>query len=354
MLLILISPTLASYHPTNLPPLHSRVFLKLENLQPSGSFKSRGIGNLVLHHANKHANSSTRKGLHFYSSSGGNAGLACVTAAVSLGYPASVVVPMSTKAMMVAKLEAAGASEVIQHGASWSDADRFLREEILAKGGDVEKVYVPPFDEPLIWAGCASMVEEIQRQLPDDGRPDVLVCSVGGGGLFAGICEGIDRVGWSEEQGVKVLAMETVGAESLAKSLEANEMVTLDGITSIATSLGAVRVAEQAFKDAQRKNVKSVVLSDAEAAMGAWRLADDERVLVDPACGVSVAMCYGGRLKKMVKGLNEESKVVVVVCGGSQVTVEMVAGWRETYGPMVKGEDELETGLAPSAHTVPV
>jgi len=262
--------------------------------------------------------------------------------------------------MMIAKLKAAGATEVIQQGESWKYADQYLREEVLGKlnkEDDIEGVYVPPFDHPTVWAGVATMIEEVERQLPDDSdyndnKPDAVICSVGGGGLFCGVVEGLDRVGWSD---VKVLAMETEGAESLGKSLEKGELVTLPGITSIATSLGAVRVAEQAFKHGQRSNVKSVVLSDAEAAMGSWRLADDERVLVEPACGVSVAPCYGGRLKKLIPGLSKESKVVVVVCGGSQVTVEMVAHWREKYGEMVKGDDVdgENKGEVPSSHTLP-
>ncbi len=260
--------------------------------------------------------------------------------------------------MMIAKLKSAGATEVVQHGASWQEADTYLREEILAKlkdGGEAEGVYVPPFDHPRIWEGVASMVEEVERQLSQDEeerceRPDAVICSVGGGGLFCGVCEGLDRVGWSD---VQVLAMETFGAESLAKSLEAGTLVTLPGITSIATSLGAVRVAEQTLRGGQRKNVSSVVLKDEEAAMGSWRLADDERILVDPACGVSVAPCYGGRLKRLLPELRKDSKVVVVVCGGSQVTVEMVAQWRETYGGMVEGDENGETEDVPSSHTLP-
>ncbi|KAL9123448.1 MAG: hypothetical protein Q9175_008364, partial [Cornicularia normoerica] len=74
-----------------------RIFLKLENLQPAASFKSRGIGNLIRHALLTHP---TPHLTHFYSSSGGNAGLACVTAAHSLGRPATVVVPMTTKPLM--------------------------------------------------------------------------------------------------------------------------------------------------------------------------------------------------------------------------------------------------------------
>jgi L-serine/L-threonine ammonia-lyase len=325
-----------------------RIFLKLELLQPSGSFKSRGIGNLILEHT-QHASSSSYsststsspdKPLHFYSSSGGNAGLACVTAARSLGHKASVVVPNSTKPSMIAKIEAAGATSVTQHGDSWYFADKYLRDHILRavqEKGEEEGVYVPPFDDPRIWQGASSMIEEIQQQLPDGGSPDAIILSVGGGGLFAGVMVGLDSVGWSH---VPVLAMETRGADSLNQALQAGELVTLPAVTSLARSLGAIRVAPRAFEYAQRPNVKSVVLDDAEAVMGVCRLADDERMLVEPACGVCVALCYEDRLRQMVAGLGPESRVVVVVCGGSDVTVEMVAGWRQEFGKAFSGMRE--------------
>ena len=227
---------------------------------------------------------------------------------------------------MIAKIRSVGATNVIQVGASWHEADLHLRENVLAK--DANGVYVPPFDHADIWAGAAGMVEEMERQL-EYQAPDAIVCSVGGGGLFCGICQGLDTAGWG---GVRILAVETEGAESLHASLHAGEVVTLGQISSIATSLGASRVADRAFEYAQRHCVTSVVLSDAEAAMGMWRLADDERVLVEAACGVSVAVCYDGRLRKLVKGLTPESRVVIVLCGGSNVTLEILAGYREKYG----------------------
>ena len=232
---------------------------------------------------------------------------------------------------MISKIRTAGATDVIQHGASWAEADAYLREEVLAK--DEDGVYVPPFDHADIWEGVSGIVEEVERQLPDGGRPDAVVCAVGGGGLFCGVMLGLEKKGWKD---VPVLAMETHGAESLAMSLEKGELVTLPGITSIATGLGARRVAKQTFEYGQKKNVRSVVLEDAEATMGCWRLADDERMLVEPACGVSIAICYDGRLKKLLPNLTTESKVVIIVCGGSNVTVEMLAGYRKEYGYVEK------------------
>jgi L-serine/L-threonine ammonia-lyase len=334
-----------------------RIFLKLENLQPSASFKSRGIGNLILQQVAHHSHASPARNLHFFSSSGGNAGIACVTAARSLGYPASVVVPDSTDAAFIAKIRAAGASDVIQHGSSWKFADKYLRSEVIPKAersGEVG-IYVPPFDHEDVWQGASTMVEEIQKQMPDSERPDAIVCSVGGGGLFSGIMQGLDRVGWSTgDDAVKVLAMETDGAHSLQYSLKKGKLSEMDKITSIAKSLGAVQVCEDAFTKAQRPNVRSVVLSDAEACMGCWRLADDERILVEPACGVSVALAYDGRLMQLMKGLTQETKVVIVVCGGSGVTLDKLAEWRKTYGPAVEGlVPQTLDEVVPSSHSLP-
>ncbi|EXJ54646.1 hypothetical protein A1O7_09987 [Cladophialophora yegresii CBS 114405] len=314
-----------------------RIFLKLENLQPSSSFKSRGIGNLMLQSiADREAESfsrstDTNRPLHFYSSSGGNAGLACVTAATSLGYASSVVVPLNTDDATIAKLRAAGATEVLSHGDSWFFADQYLRETIIpaAEARGEQGVYIHPFDHPAIWAGAGTMVEEISRQMPCGERPDAIVCSVGGGGLFSGIMHGVDRVGWGND--VCVLPVETRGADSLAQSLQQGQLVTLKGITSVATSLGAIRVAENAFVQAQRPNVTPVVLDDAEACAACWRFLDDERMLVEPACGASIALAYAGRLKHYLKDIAPGSKVVIVVCGGSKISLDVLNKYKDTY-----------------------
>ena len=224
---------------------------------------------------------------------------------------------------MIAKIKNAGATDVIQIGASWAEADKYLREELLVK--DKNGIYVPPFDHEDVWDGAATIIEELAE------KPDAVVCSVGGGGLFCGLMRGLETRGWGD---VKVLALETKGAESLHKSLETKDLIKLEKITSIATSLGAIKVAEKAFEYGQRENVRSAVLEDREAVMGCWRLADDERLLVEPACGVNVALCYNGRLKKLLPELTSESKVVIVLCGGANVTLEVLIEWREKFGLM--------------------
>ncbi|KAF3038230.1 catabolic L-serine/threonine dehydratase [Didymella keratinophila] len=304
-----------------------QIYLKLENLQPSGSFKSRGIGNLLLSHLRR-LDPTSRSQVHFYSSSGGNAGLACVVAAVSLGAPATIVVPLSTSAFMIEKIREAGASEVIQEGTSWYEADNHLRSTVipLAEKRGEKPVYVPPFDAPEIWDGNATITSEILSDLGE--APDAVVCSVGGGGLFSGIMQGRAEAG-GKTKGMQVLAIETQGADSLNLSVREGKLSTLPAITSIATTLGARTVAERAYEYSKEGDVKSVVLSDKEAMEGCVRFADDERIMVEASCGVSLALCYGGRLRKMMPELTEDSKVVIVVCGGKNITAGMLQTWEE-------------------------
>ncbi|KAK4092198.1 hypothetical protein Purlil1_3451 [Purpureocillium lilacinum] len=350
--------------------LPSNVLLKLENLQPSGSFKSRGIGNFIVERlaAARAAAGDPALVAHFYSSSAGNAGLACVHAAVTLGCRATVVVPMSTTPFMIAKLRQAGAEDVIQRGASWQEANAYLTETVMeeARRKGEAAVYVPPFDAPEIWDGHAHISRELARQIrgvtrhypiaiastpPHNGnglngnglngdrhstangeavidKIDAVVCSVGGGGLFCGIMQGLDETGMSA---TRVVAVETIGADALTHSLAAGELVTLPTITSLATSLGARRVCEKAFDYARRETVSTAVLSDAEAIRACRRFADEEHILVELACGVCPAVCYNGMLQKLVPGLTKESVVVIVVCGGSNISFDIMEKYAASH-----------------------
>lgn len=266
---------------------------------------------------------------------------------------------------MIAKIKAAGAYEVIQHGAALAEADVYMREELMpqvhltsihtpyictvrwyhANNNGIQAgpaaIYAPPFDHPDIWCGNATVMHEIASQMPS-GQADVVICSVGGGGLLNGVAQALDDL--SLTSSTTVVGVETQGAESLQAAVRAGQLVTLPHITSQATSLGCARVTQQTLRYAQRANVRSVVLPDSEAAMGCWRLADDERIMVELACGVNVALCYGGRLERALgRKVRPDEKVVIVLCGGSNVTVDMLAEWRSEYAYLdVEAEAEKE------------
>lgn len=292
--------------------------------------------------------------VHFYSSSGGNAGLACITAANTLGCPATVVVPLLTPPHMVAKLRALGA-EVIQTGETWAAADRHLREVVMpasdsqaqqadrgpAAAAATREVYVPPFDHQDIWDGAQTMVDELRAQMGiEQGRSiDGIVCNVGGGSLLCGTMQGIQRLREDGEKVPTVLAMETRGGDSLNASVAAGKLVTLPAITTIATSLGATRVAEEAFEWTRRAGdgLISAVVTDKEAVVGVARFLDDARLLVESACGATIAPVYNGDLRRYLGGgLTDEQwaekNIVVIVCGGSNISLEMLASYKAQFG----------------------
>lgn len=287
-----------------------RVWLKMDALQPSGSFKMRGIGHACEWHARQGARG-------FVSSSGGNAGLAVACAGRQLGLPVVVVVPETTTARARALIAREGA-RVEVHGRNWNEANAHAQGLREASPG---LAFIHPFDDPLLWAGHASLVDELAR---DGFKPQAVVLSVGGGGLLCGVVEGLHRQGW---QDVPVVAVETRGADSLAQAWQAGRPVALDAITSLATSLGARQVCETARLVRDRHPVHSVVVSDAEAVSACLAFALEHRVIVEPACGASLAALStpGGRA-----ALGDAREVLVVVCGGVGATHAQLQAWQES------------------------
>ena len=151
------------------------VWLKLEALQPPGSFKIRGIGFACQEYARRGA-------ARFISSSGGNAGIAVAYAGRSLAVPVIVVVPETTTERAKKLIRQEGA-EIIVHGASWQEANAFALS--LVQETDA---FLHPFDDPLLWQGHATMIDEVARS---GLKPDAVVLSVGGGGLLCGVMEGL-------------------------------------------------------------------------------------------------------------------------------------------------------------------
>jgi len=283
------------------------VWLKLEAMQPPGSFKIRGIGLACQEYVRRGAE-------RFISSSGGNAGIAVAYAGRHLSVPVVVVVPETTTDRAKALIQQEGA-EVVVHGSSWQEANALALSMV-----NESDAFLHPFDDPLIWQGHASLVEEVVRS---GVKPDVVVLSVGGGGLLCGIVEGLHRNGWID---VPVIAVETKGADSFAQSVRAGYRVELAAITSIATSLGARRICEQAFSWSKKHPFRSIVVSDRAAVSACQRFLADHRVVVEPVCGASLAVVYDGAPE-----LEEFKSVLVIVCGGVTVTVEQLREWSNKY-----------------------
>jgi L-serine/L-threonine ammonia-lyase len=280
------------------------VWLKMEALQPVGSFKIRGIGAVCETYA---AQGKTR----FVSSSGGNAGIAAAYAGRQLNIPVTVVVPETTTARAKALIEQQNA-EVIVHGASWMEANA-LAQSLL----DDNTAFIHPFDNAEMWAGHGSLIDEVVSAGIDF---DSVIVAVGGGGLLSGVIAGLDRNGLGQ---LPVLAVETRGADSLAQSVAAGKRIELPAITSIATSLGAKAVCENAFAVTQTHNIRCATVTDLQAVQACEQFLHDHRVVVEPACGAALAALYSADAELT----HDFQRPLVIVCGGATATLEQIQQW---------------------------
>lgn len=281
-----------------------QILLKMDCFQPTGSFKIRGIGRLcqeLVETGHK----------HLVSSSGGNAGYAVAYAGNKLGAKVTVFVPKTTHSIYLNYLALENA-EVKIEGTVWDEAHEAAMEFVLKE----KAAYIPPFDHPTIWAGNSTMIDEIVLQTE---KPDAVIAAVGGGGLMCGILDGLKRHNWSD---ISVFSVETAGAASLAATIKAGKLVTLDQINTIATSLGAKRVAKRLFEWTQERTIIPLVVSDFDAATACRKFADDHRVLVEPACGAALSAIYD---IKRFKSLAAAKSILVIVCGGVGISIDLLA-----------------------------
>ena len=307
--------------PASLP----QFFLKYECLQPSGSFKSRGIGNLIVKSATQ-INKAGTKRPHVFASSGGNAGFAAATASKTLGLPCTVVVPKATKARMVEKIRDTGA-EVIINGAHWKEADNYLKGSVMnhIDTQQVAPIYVHPFDNPLIWEGHSSMVDEMVESLKSQNvalsKVKAIVCSVGGGGLYNGLIQGLERHGLADK--IPIVGVETRGGHVFNTSMKLGKVVAFDKIETIATSLGTANISAQTFEYAQKYNTRSVVVDDMDVVETCLKYTQSSNMVTEPACGAAIHLAYHTDILEGALGhkLTPDDVVLVVACGGSSNTV---------------------------------
>lgn len=160
------------------------------------------------------------------------------------------------------------------------------------------------------------MIEEV---FEEGLKPDAIVLSVGGGGLLCGVLEGLHKVEWTD---LPIIAVETEGAASFFASVVSGHLVTLDEIASVATTLGARTVAQEALAWTRRHAIQPWTVSDRAAVEACLNFADDHRILVEPACGAALSVIYDRALP-----LKHLKTVMVIVCGGAGVSRSLLKEW---------------------------
>ena len=283
------TPLIQSQHLKN--TLGKTMYFKLESLQPSGSFKLRGIGRLCQRHQGAQS---------IVASSGGNAGVAVAYSGMKLSKPTTIFIPSSSHPIYIEAIKSFGAKVIIS-GVTSGDAQ--LAAEEFARTH--QAAYIHPFDHPEIWKGHSTIIDEVVSQ---HVRPDAVIVSVGGGGLACGVLEGMHRHGWHD---VPFLAVETIGADVFSQSVHANRPVKLSAITSKATSLGATYVTPKLLEWPKKHAIKNIIVSDEQAEIGSRSFAKDQRLLVELASGASLSLVYGDH-----PTIRDYGSILVIVCGG--------------------------------------
>jgi threonine dehydratase len=283
--------------------LGANVFFKLETLQPTHSFKVRGAFNALM----QLADVEREKGV--ITASGGNHGLAVAHAARALAIPATVYLPESVTEAKLAAIRQL-APEIIIHGAAWDDANA-LATRVAHQTG---RPYIHPFDNAAVMAGQATIMTELLQQLPE---PDLVIASIGGGGLISGILCAARHLSPT----TRVIGVETEGADSMFQSWKAGRIIELPAITSIAETLGARKTQPAQFDIVSRHASKLVTVSDDEAIAALLEILEHEKLLTEPATSCSVAALVNGKI-----AIHPGEAIVVVLCGAN-IALENVHEW---------------------------
>lgn len=290
----------------------ARVYLKLENLQFTGSFKERGAANRIL------ALSEAERARGVITASAGNHAQAVALHASLLGAVATVVMPEATPLVKVQATEGHGA-HVILHGSGYDDA----AERAAQIAEETGAIYVHPFDDYEVMAGQGTIGLELMEQLPE---LDAVIVPVGGGGLVAGIATVLRE----KKPQVRVIGVESRTFPGMRRALESEPVsvspgapasrrpAALPGGKTIADGI-AVRRVGQLTRGVVKSRVDEIVLVDEEEiAEAILLLLERERTVAEGAGAVGLAAL-------LHRDLQLAGKKVVVVISGGNIDVNLIS-----------------------------
>ena len=278
----------------------SRCFVKLENLQMTGSFKERGAANLLQ------SLSPEERARGVVTASAGNHGLAVAFHGQRLGIRAVIVMPEWAPLIKVTSARRYGA-EVLLTGANYDEAYEHARR-IQAERG---LVFVHPFDDPRVIAGQGTIGLELLEQCPD---LEAVVAPVGGGGLVAGIAVAVKAV----KPGVQVIGVQADALPAMRAALAAGAPVALDPAATIADGIAVRQVGSLTF-DLVRRLVDDVATVDEEEIANAiLLLLEIEKTVVEGAGATTLAALVN-------KKVALQGKTVALVLSGGNIDVNVIS-----------------------------
>lgn len=287
-------------HPTPLIPSHSlnnservKVYLKLESLQKTGSFKLRGAYNKIVHLP------PDRRSRGVVTASAGNHAQGVAYAASLFSIPAVIVMPERTPLIKISATKGYGA-EVVLRGANFDEACGHARH--LMEERDL--VFIPAFDDEEVIAGQGTVGLEIFRDLPE---VKTVVVPIGGGGLISGLAIALKEA----NPRVRVIGVEAVGAASMYRSIRNGAPKEIEMVKTIADGIAIKKPGKITFPLVQRYVDEIVLVEEEEIAGAVLAFMEKEKLLVEGAGAVSLAALMEGKVNV------RDGQVVLVVSGGN-------------------------------------
>jgi len=272
----------------------TEVYLKLENLQHTGSFKARGAMNRVL------AMSPDEQRRGVIAASTGNNGAAVARAAREVGIPCTVVVPEHADESKLAAIRRLGATIDVR-GDDCVESERYARRHCA----DHRITYISPYNDPLVIAGQGTVALELARQLE---RIDAVFVSLGGGGLVSGIAGYLKGMGL----GTHVVACSPENSAVMIESVRAGRILDLPSKPTLSDgTAGGVEEGAVTFELCRSLVDEYVTVTEDEIAATLRRFLDTHHLLIEGAAAVALA-AFERRAAR-----HAGQCVAIVICGGN-------------------------------------
>ena len=278
----------------------NRLLLKREDVHPVFSFKLRGAYNKMALLPRRRL----KKGV--IAASAGNHAQGVALAAQKLGCRALIVMPITTPRIKIEAVKSRGAT-VVLHGDSYSEAYKKALQLKRARG----LTFVHPYDDPDVIAGQGTIGMEILRQHPK--AIDAVFVPVGGGGLISGIAAYVKSI----NPGIRIVGVEPVDADAMARSLKAGKRIVLQHVGLFADGVAVKEVGKETFRLC-RQLVDEMVLVDTDAMCAAIKdVFEDTRVVLEPAGALATAGA-----KAWVEKHSLKNKTLIAIASGANTNFD--------------------------------
>ncbi len=294
-----VNPTPIVYSETFSHLFGCEVFFKLENLQKTGSFKSRGAYNRIQTLSPE----QRRRGV--VAASSGNHAQGVAWAATLSGVSSTVVMPETTPIVKRVATRGYGA-EIILHGASFSDSYEYALEISREKG----LTLIHPFEDEFIMAGQGTIGLEILDDLPD---VDTVLVPVGGGGLISGVACALKE----RACGVRVVGVQARAWSSCARSLERGRIVESGAAPTIADGIAIKRVGKKTLRYIRKYVDEVVTVGEETIAEAVLKLLERKKLMVEGAGAVPLAALMEGKVRRPGRRGKTRRKTLLLLSGGN-------------------------------------